>query len=70
MPHTGVVVTKTPAAAAMVGAQTTINNQLKAAGAMAMETETMRTIKTTINNQLKAAAATVTETAMTTTIQS
>jgi hypothetical protein len=35
------VATKTPAAAAMVGAQTTTNNKLKAAAAMATETATM-----------------------------
>jgi hypothetical protein len=35
------VATKTPAATAMAGAQTTINNQLKAAAATVMETATM-----------------------------
>jgi hypothetical protein len=40
------VATNTPAATAMAGVQTTINNQLKAAAAMAMETATMTTIKT------------------------
>jgi hypothetical protein len=35
------VATKTPAATAMAGAQTTINNQLKATAATAMEMATM-----------------------------
>jgi hypothetical protein len=37
---------KTPAVIAMGGAQTTINNQLKAAAAMAAETATTMTLKT------------------------
>ncbi len=45
-PRAAKVVTKTPAATAMVGAQTTINNPLKAAEAMAMETATTRTLNT------------------------
>jgi hypothetical protein len=40
------VATKTPAATAMVGALPTINNQLKAAAAMAMEMTTATTHKT------------------------
>ncbi len=40
------VVTKTPAATAMVGALPTINNQLKAAAAMATETVMSTTIET------------------------
>ncbi len=39
------VATKTPAATATVWAQTTINNQLKAAAAMVKETATTRTTK-------------------------
>jgi hypothetical protein len=39
------VATKTPAVTAMVGALPTINNQLKAAAAMAMETTTTTTNK-------------------------
>ncbi len=45
--------TKTPAATAMAGALPTINNQLKEAAAMAMETMTTTTNKT----QATAAAA-------------
>ncbi len=45
-PRTVTVATKTPAAIAMVGALPTINNQLKAAAAMAMETMTTTTHKT------------------------
>jgi hypothetical protein len=45
-PHAAMVGTKTTAATAMAGAQTTIINQLKAAVAMATETATMTTIKT------------------------
>ncbi len=37
LPHTAVVATKTLAATAMAGAQTTMNNQLKAVAATAME---------------------------------
>jgi hypothetical protein len=40
------VAMKTPAATAMVGALPTINNQLKGAAAMAMETTTITTNKT------------------------
>jgi hypothetical protein len=40
------VVMNTPAATAMAGALPTINNQLKAAGGMAMETTTAMTHKT------------------------
>jgi hypothetical protein len=43
------VATKTPAATARAGAQTTINNQLKGAVATAMETAMTTTIKN--NNQ-------------------
>jgi hypothetical protein len=39
------VATKTPAATARAGAQTTINNQLKAVAAMTMERAMMMTIK-------------------------
>ncbi len=45
-PCAAMAATKTPAAIAMVGAQTPINNPLKAAEATAMETATMTTIKT------------------------
>jgi hypothetical protein len=38
--------TKTPAGTAMAGAQTTINNQLKVAAAMAIETATRMIVKT------------------------
>ncbi len=37
MPCAAAVAMKTPAATAMVGAQTTINNQLKTVGATVME---------------------------------
>jgi hypothetical protein len=40
------VTTKTPAAAAMAGVQTTINNHLKAAAATAMETAMLTIVKT------------------------
>jgi hypothetical protein len=43
--RTAMVETKTPWVTAMVEAQTTINNQLKAAAATAMETATRMTIK-------------------------
>jgi hypothetical protein len=42
-PHAATVATKTPAATAMAGALPTINNQLKAAAAMAMEMMTTMT---------------------------
>ncbi len=45
-PHVATVSKKTPAATAMAGALLTINNQLKAAAAMAMETMTTTTHKT------------------------
>jgi hypothetical protein len=44
--RTTTVATKTPVATGMVGALPTINNQLKAAAAMAMETMTTMTNKT------------------------
>ncbi len=47
--HAPTVAMKTPVATAMVRAQTTINNQLKAMAAMATETATTTTIKN--NNQ-------------------
>jgi hypothetical protein len=40
---------KTPVATAMAGAQITINNQLKTAATMAMETATMTATTTTEN---------------------
>jgi hypothetical protein len=46
LPRTAMVVTKTPAATAMARALPTINNQLNAAAAMAMETMTTTTNKT------------------------
>ncbi len=46
LPCAATVATKTPTATAIVGAQTTINNPLKAAEATAMETVTTRTVKT------------------------
>jgi hypothetical protein len=45
-PRAAMVAMKTPVATTMAGALTTINNQLKAAVAMAMETTTTRTNKT------------------------
>jgi hypothetical protein len=45
-PRAATVATKTPAATAMAGALPTINNQLKAAAAMAMEMTTTMTNKT------------------------
>ncbi len=45
-PHAATVATKTPVATAMAGALPTINNQLKAAAAMAMKTGTTMTHKT------------------------
>jgi hypothetical protein len=50
--RTATVATKTPAATAMAGALPTINNQVKAAAAMAMETT-----KTTTNKTQATAAA-------------
>jgi hypothetical protein len=47
-PRAAAVAMKTPAATVMAGAQTTINNQLKAAGAMATITATMEVMRTTI----------------------
>ncbi len=52
LPCTATVATKTPAATAMVGALPTINNQLKAAVVIAMETRT-----TTLNKTQATAAA-------------
>ncbi len=46
LPRAAALATKTLAATAMVGALPTINNQLKAAAAMAMETTTTMTYKT------------------------
>jgi hypothetical protein len=46
LPRAATVATKTPAATAMAGALPTINNQLNAAAAMAMETTTTTTNKT------------------------
>jgi hypothetical protein len=46
LPRPATVAMKTPAAIAMAGALPTINNQLKAAAAMAMETTTTTTNKT------------------------
>ncbi len=45
LPCAAMVVTKTPAATAMAGAKTTVNNQLKVAAATAMETALTMTIK-------------------------
>jgi hypothetical protein len=45
-PRVATVAMKTPAVTAMVGALPTINNQLKAAAAMAMETTTTTTHET------------------------
>jgi hypothetical protein len=50
-PRAATVVTKTPAGTAMVGARPTINNQLNAAAAMAMEKTT------TMTNKMYATAA-------------
>jgi hypothetical protein len=46
LPCAATVATKTPAATAIVGALPTINNQLNAAAAMAMEMTTTTTNKT------------------------
>ncbi len=46
LPRAATVATKTPVATAMAGALPTINNQLYAAGAMAIETTTTTTNKT------------------------
>ncbi len=46
LPRSAMVATKTPVATAMVGALLSINNQLNAAAAMAMETTTTTTNKT------------------------
>jgi hypothetical protein len=49
LPRTAMVAMKTPAATAMAGAQTTINNQLKAVAATAIETALMRATTTNEN---------------------
>jgi hypothetical protein len=49
--------TKTPAAKAMAGALTTINNQLKAAAEMVTKTSTMTAMMTTIKTKAMAAVA-------------
>ncbi len=54
-PRAAAVETKTPAGAAMVGKQTTINNQLKAAAATATEMATMTA--TTMTKSTKATVA-------------
>jgi hypothetical protein len=51
------VVTKTLAATAMVGAQTTINNQLKAAMAIVTETATMTATRITMRTKATAVVA-------------
>jgi hypothetical protein len=56
-PHAAAVVTKTPVGTAMVGKQTTINNQLKAAAATATETATMAMTATTMTKSTKATYA-------------
>jgi hypothetical protein len=53
-PRAAAMATKKPMATAMAGAQTTINNQLKAAAAMA--TETVRMTATMITMETKMAA--------------
>jgi hypothetical protein len=53
-PRAAAVAMKTPAATAMVGAQTTFNNQLKSA--TAMETATMTATKMRMETKAKAAA--------------
>jgi hypothetical protein len=52
-----VVVTTTPAAKAMAGTQTTINNQLKVAAATVTERTTMTATTTTMKTKAKAATA-------------
>jgi hypothetical protein len=52
-----VVVTKTPATTVVVGAQITINNQLKAGAALARET--MTTIETMMTMKMKGSMAAV-----------
>jgi hypothetical protein len=54
--HSTVVATKTPATTAMVGAQSTTNNQLKVAEAMATETGTMTVTTMTMKTKAKGAA--------------
>jgi hypothetical protein len=50
------VATKTPAVTAMAGAQTTINNQLKAVAETGMEMVTMTAIMTTMKTKAEVAA--------------
>ncbi len=59
-PHATAVGTKTPAATVMVGAQTTINNKLKAVVATATETNTMTMTMMTMKTKAAAAAAATT----------
>ncbi len=57
-PRTAAVATKTPAATALAGVQTTINNQLKVAAALAMKTAMMTATTMMVRMQTKVAAAT------------
>jgi hypothetical protein len=56
-PRTTAVAMKTPVATAMVRAQTTINNQLKAATAMATETVTTTAMMMMMETKATAAVA-------------
>jgi hypothetical protein len=56
-PRTAAVATKTPAATAMAGAHTTINNQLREAAAMATETVAMKATMMTMETKATATAA-------------
>jgi hypothetical protein len=58
-PRTAAVATKTPAATAMAGAHTTINNYLKEAAATATETGTMTVTMMMMETKATAAAAAV-----------
>ncbi len=56
-PRTAAVATKTQAATAKVGAQTTLNNQLNAAARMGMETGTMTALAMAMKPKVTAATA-------------
>ncbi len=56
-PCTAMVATKTPAATAMVGAQTTKNNQLKAAVAMVTEIAMITAMTTMMQEKAKTASS-------------
>ncbi len=56
-PGAAPLATKTPAATAMAGAQTTINNRLKAVAATATETAAMTAMTMTMETKAAAVAA-------------